>query len=85
MLHTLLRWLAHLSEWRVLLCTQCQRAIEPARLGKHLCRAPHDGLHEKGQRAIVAHVQSLRLLSLSEVWPPRDGVPAVPGLRLYCG
>ncbi len=47
MLQAMPRWLLHLDEWRVLVCTQCECSIAPAKLSKHLRRMPHHGLNER--------------------------------------
>jgi hypothetical protein len=79
------RWLLHLDEWRVLVCTQCECGIAPAELSQHLRRAPHHGLSERQQRDIVAYAQTLRLPAPADVLQPRDGGPPLPSLRVNSG
>jgi hypothetical protein len=61
------RWLLHLDKWCVLVCTQCECGIAPAKLSKHLRRTQHHNLSEHQWRDIVAYAQSLRLPALADV------------------
>jgi hypothetical protein len=84
MSHVLPRLLVLLNEWRLLLCHQCGRALEPTNVDAHLRKTPH-GLGVRLRQNIVTYVAALHLPAPRDVAPRPDGGPPVPGLAVDKG
>jgi hypothetical protein len=72
------------SECRVLICTQCQFAVVPSHIAKHL-KAHHKRLPQHERRNIIARVQSRTDLAQleREVVYPRVGDPPIANLPVF--
>lgn len=73
--------LVHIPEYGVAVCSECQYAVQPTALSKHLLR---HGVYRNERQAQLARFQNVSLLEPEDVLPPL-GVESIPHLPLYEG
>ena len=74
----------HLSEYRVVVCKQCQFAVVPSQISRHL-RDHHPSVSKECQYKVVSsfqHVQDVAYMKEDIQYPESTCTP-VPGLPVY--
>lgn len=73
--------LVHVPEYGVAICSECQYAVQPTALSKHLLR---HGVYRSERQAQLACFKHVKLLEPDDITPPL-GAESIPELPLYEG